>query len=679
MDDRTFRLRLVRQNAESRVVDLRRGQAMIVGRSMDCDLLLDDPAISSMHLRLSHKPDGRVHLQDYGTLLGTLVNNQRVKETYLAGGEHIQLGAWTLTTEWVGARETPKAAPPAQWVSPAAGGGAVVQQGVVSARAPGHTTLTRQRAVIPIPAGTPPLPPAAFGKPMTAGGRPFRSMAVESMLEADPGPAESGELINETSRVEDVDDLFVRVEDDVEGMRCLYRLLKQLNRLADKDALFQALSQWTLVTFPQATHVSIFVRKPDGSFVPAHHRARDPDDPWAQSVSVSKTLIHHVTERRESIIFTDADQALRNSDSMLAAQLKSGLVAPLWDHKEIRGLVQVESRRLQGRFRRRDLELLTLMANQSALVLSNLEMTASLTAASRELTLSNQKLGEVNRNLEDEVEKRTGQLARATEDALRAREAAEQANQAKSMFLANMSHELRTPMNAILGYSETLMEEAEDMGEDQMLKDLGRIRTAGKHLLELINGILDLSKVEAGKMDVYVEAFSVNKMADEIVDIIRPLVDKNGNTLVTQLPPEPVTMKADLTKTRQALFNLLSNACKFTQQGTITLRMQPITDDGVPGMAFWVQDTGIGMTPDQVGRLFQAFSQAEASTTRRYGGTGLGLALSRKFARLMGGDITVDSEPGRGTTFLMRVPLEVQPVSAHAAKPVPEAGARAQS
>jgi signal transduction histidine kinase len=161
-------------------------------------------------------------------------------------------------------------------------------------------------------------------------------------------------------------------------------------------------------------------------------------------------------------------------------------------------------------------------------------------------------------------------------------------------------------------------------------------------------------------MDLYVEQFSVSKMADEIVDIIKPLVEKNGNQLVTSFPTEAISMKADLTKTRQAIFNLLSNAAKFTEKGIITFRMLRELDDGVPRMAFLISDTGIGMTPEQQQKLFTPFTQAEASTTRRYGGTGLGLALSRQFARLMGGDITVDSEPGRGSTFMMRLPVEVQ-------------------
>jgi PAS domain S-box-containing protein len=246
------------------------------------------------------------------------------------------------------------------------------------------------------------------------------------------------------------------------------------------------------------------------------------------------------------------------------------------------------------------------------------------------------------------------------EDDLRlAREAAEEASRTKSAFLANMSHELRTPMNAIIGYSEMLIEEAEDLGQEDFIPDLKKIHAAGKHLLGLINDVLDLSKIEAGKMTLYLEEFAVPAMIDEVTATIRPLVEKNANRLVVSCPPELGTMRADVTKVRQTLFNLLSNAAKFTHEGRIDLSVSPLVRDGVPCLAFRVADSGIGMTPAQVGKLFQAFVQADASTTRKYGGTGLGLAISRKFCQLMGGDITVSSEVGKGTVFTAILPLRV--------------------
>ena len=233
--------------------------------------------------------------------------------------------------------------------------------------------------------------------------------------------------------------------------------------------------------------------------------------------------------------------------------------------------------------------------------------------------------------------------------------AAEAASKAKSQFLANMSHELRTPLNAIIGYSEMLQEEADDLGTPEIKPDLQKIHGAGKHLLGLINDILDLSKIEAGKMTLYLETFEVQTLLNEVAATVQPMINKNGNQLTLEVAPEIGSMRADVTKVRQALFNLLSNASKFTDKGSITLRARRQGAD----LVFDVIDSGIGMTPEQVGRLFQAFAQADASTSKKYGGTGLGLALSRKFCQLMGGDLTVASEAGKGSTFTATIPAQV--------------------
>jgi len=242
----------------------------------------------------------------------------------------------------------------------------------------------------------------------------------------------------------------------------------------------------------------------------------------------------------------------------------------------------------------------------------------------------------------------------------------EVANRHKSAFLASMSHELRTPLNAIIGYSEMLQEEATDLGQQGMVPDLGKINTAGKYLLELINTILDLSKIEAGKMELYLERFPVATLVEEIGALIQPLADRRGNSFVTWCAPEAGEMRADQTKVRQVLFNLLSNACKFTEGGIVSLAVRPeeAPEPRAPWMVFEVTDTGIGMTEEQVGRLFQEFSQAEASTARRYGGTGLGLALSRRLCRMMVGEVAVRSKPGRGSTFAARLPVEAEDHSA---------------
>ena len=245
--------------------------------------------------------------------------------------------------------------------------------------------------------------------------------------------------------------------------------------------------------------------------------------------------------------------------------------------------------------------------------------------------------------------------------------AAETASKAKSQFLANMSHELRTPLNAIIGYSEMLQEEAEDLGTPEIKPDLQKINGAGKHLLGLINDILDLSKIEAGKMTLYLETFDVRAVLDEVAAMVQPLIAKNGNQLTLEASPEIGSMRADVTKVRQTLFNLLSNAGKFTDKGTITLRARR---EGA-NMVFDVIDSGIGMTPEQVSRLFQAFAQADSSTSKKYGGTGLGLALSRKFCQLMGGDMSVASEHGKGSTFTATIAAEVKEVSADSAPAEP--------
>jgi PAS domain S-box-containing protein len=238
-----------------------------------------------------------------------------------------------------------------------------------------------------------------------------------------------------------------------------------------------------------------------------------------------------------------------------------------------------------------------------------------------------------------------------------AKEAAEAANAAKSAFLANMSHELRTPLNAIIGYSEMLKEDAEDAGDDAAITDLDKITAAGKHLLGLINDVLDLSKIESGKMELYLEDFDLATVVRDVVSTVQPLGDKNANRLILDAADDLGMMHGDLTKVRQSLFNLLSNACKFTQHGTVILSVQ--ADASTDTIAFRVADTGIGMTEAQVGRLFQEFMQADASTTRIYGGTGLGLALSRRLVHMMGGSVTVESELGKGSTFTIVLPRAV--------------------
>jgi PAS domain S-box-containing protein len=249
---------------------------------------------------------------------------------------------------------------------------------------------------------------------------------------------------------------------------------------------------------------------------------------------------------------------------------------------------------------------------------------------------------------------------RVQEELVAAVDAAEDANRAKSAFLANMSHELRTPLNAILGYTEMLEEEAQDHGLDDFLPDLEKVRTAGKHLLRLINDILDLSKIEAGKMELFVEGFELRGLLKEIEATMTPLAQRRGNTLELSVPPDVGSMLSDPTRVRQVLLNLVGNAIKFTEKGNVTLLARRVDEAGRPWIEFDVRDTGIGMTPEQLGRMFKAFSQADASTSRKYGGTGLGLTISRQLCHLMKGEVGVRSEAGKGSTFSVRLPAMIE-------------------
>jgi signal transduction histidine kinase/CheY-like chemotaxis protein len=319
--------------------------------------------------------------------------------------------------------------------------------------------------------------------------------------------------------------------------------------------------------------------------------------------------------------------------------LTSGaMLIPLKGHKHPIGFIYLEDAQYLNEANQK---LLYIMVNQCASALENLQLYLDLKNAHHET----ERLLTIAEQAHDMAE--AANIAKAQFEA---------ANQAKSQFLANMSHELRTPLNAIIGYSEILLEEAEELGQDNFMPDLEKIGQAGKQLLELINEILDLSKIEAGKMDLCLETFNLNTVLNEVISMIQPVLKKKYNVLTTTYDDNLGNMYSDVTKLRQMLLNLMSNATKFTENGHICLEVKH--DD--EWATFCVTDNGIGMTIEQQKKLFQPFTQADSSMTRRYGGTGLGLALTKKFAQMLGGTIWVESKFGYGSTFVLSLPVQTQ-------------------
>jgi len=282
---------------------------------------------------------------------------------------------------------------------------------------------------------------------------------------------------------------------------------------------------------------------------------------------------------------------------------------------------------------------------------------------SRTFNTMTQRLNQLYSGLEQQVSDRTMELRDALGELEIKRDEALEANRTKSIFLANMSHELRTPLNAIIGYSEMLEEEADDFGYEDIIPDLQKIQKAGTHLLSLINDILDISKIEAGKVELYLEDFDLKELLDEIVVTIQPVIDNKSNQLAVEVADNVGSVRADVTKLRQVVFNLLSNSAKFTEKGTIGINIKREEHLGGDWIEIVVTDTGIGMNEEQQTKIFSEFMQADSSTTRKYGGTGLGLPISRHFCRLMGGDITVESEVGKGSSFTVRLPAIVEKLS----------------
>jgi signal transduction histidine kinase len=336
-------------------------------------------------------------------------------------------------------------------------------------------------------------------------------------------------------------------------------------------------------------------------------------------IGAGKTAIGKAAEARAPLQIPDV---LKQSSVVLEVIVRAGyrsmLVVPLLRPDHIVGALVVR-RKAVGEFPNSTIELLRTFADQSVLAIQNARLFREIEEKSRELT---------------------------------------KASLHKSQFLANMSHELRTPLNAIIGVSEMLREDAEALKQDT--EPLDRVLGAARHLLALINDILDLSKIEAGRMELHLESFALAPLIDGVIKTIEPLATKSGNQVAVHSDDAIGTMHADQMRLRQALLNLMSNATKFTERGTISVDARQRQESGRDWVTIAVADTGVGMTPEQMGKLFQEFSQASSRTASKYGGTGLGLAISKRFCQMMGGDITVESEPSRGSTFTIRLPRMVE-------------------
>jgi signal transduction histidine kinase len=359
-------------------------------------------------------------------------------------------------------------------------------------------------------------------------------------------------------------------------------------------------------------------------------------------VGFGESTVAQAARERAPVQVADLREAKPTAlqEVILCAGYRALLVMPLLSPEGLVGALVVR-RKAPGLFPAPVLDLLQTFAAQSVLAIQNARLFQEIEEKGRQLEL---------------------------------------ASQHKSQFLANMSHELRTPLNAIIGLTEMLTEHAPRFGTEKALEPLHRVLKAGRHLLNLINEILDLSKIEAGKLELNIERVAIAPIMEEIAGTARPLAEQNSNRLVIDCKPDVGTIRADPMRVRQVLLNLLSNACKFTKEGEVRVTAARIEGGGRTWLQVDVADSGIGMTPEQIGKLFQEFTQAEAATSRQFGGTGLGLAISRRLCRMMGGDITVASEKDRGSIFTVRLPAEAAEVLARSTGPAktaaPDGGRR---
>ena len=437
-----------------------------------------------------------------------------------------------------------------------------------------------------------------------------------------------------------------RVDAELERFRIIQRFVSEALGISDEAELVERCLEAIVETFEcESAAFLVLTENGDNYVVGAEFGLPDPPQTLSASSSIDGPEFRAVVADDDSLLEQWASLGLAQAAVCAFAGQDGLLAGAVIAGNTPQGVETYET------ISEEQLSALSVLVGEAASLRNNLSLY--------------RKIVEHNARLEARVSERTAKLAEASE-------AAEAANRAKSAFLANMSHELRTPMNAIIGYSEMLIEELEDEELDDYVPDLKKVNSAGQHLLSLINDILDLSKIEAGRMDLYLERFDLQQLLKEARDTVMPLIEKNGNQLAIDFDEDLGTVRADMTKVRQSLFNLLSNAAKFTHEGVVTMRARREPDGDGERVLLSVSDTGIGIPGDKVEHVFDEFSQADESTTRDYGGTGLGLAISRRFCRMMGGDLTATSTVGEGSTFTIEFPAKVDALEA--AKAVSEEG-----
>jgi signal transduction histidine kinase/CheY-like chemotaxis protein len=471
--------------------------------------------------------------------------------------------------------------------------------------------------------------------PLLRDGRPIGGIAV-SRAQVGPFPAKHIELLHTFADQAVIAIENVRVFRELEARtEALTRSVEEMHALGEVGRAVSSTLDLQTVLVTIITHAVELSKADAGGTIYEFDETSEVFEPRA-SYGVSDAYVRILRESRirlgESAVGqcavdrspyqvpdVDLGEDSRMREHLLREGVRAVLAVPLLREDRVIGALVIR-RKVAGEFSQSVITLLQTFAGQSVLAIQNARLFQEIREKSRQL---------------------------------------EVASQLKSQFLANMSHELRTPLNAIIGVTEMLHEDAIDLKREDELEPLERVLRAAKHLLALINDILDLSKIEAGKMDIHVESFALAPLVEDVVQTIGTMAVKNGNEVVVDCAANLGTMQADQTRIRQALLNLASNANKFTEKGIVTITARRATESGRDWVTLAVTDTGIGLSPEQMGKLFQDFVQADASTTRKYGGTGLGLAISRRFCQMMGGDITVTSEPGRGSTFTIRLPAEV--------------------